>query len=52
MSRKYQGFALDIPLIEHIKKVIDGHWRYKTVTDFVRQAILEKLDREFPKLRR
>ena len=43
---KYQGFALEIPLIDEIKKHITNNpdfRSYRSVTDFVRTAIREKL---------
>ena len=45
-KRKYQGFAFDKPLIDEIKKHIEGKYQYRTVTDFVRQAVLERLEKE------
>jgi Arc/MetJ-type ribon-helix-helix transcriptional regulator len=45
VSYKYQGFALEVPLIERIRKEIERSDNYKTVTEFVREAIKEKLDR-------
>ena len=43
----YQGFSLDTNLISHIKEHIkDKQWRYRTVSDFVRQAALKLLDEE------
>jgi len=41
---KYQGFALEIPLIEEIKEYIKKDDRYRSVTDFVRQVIRDKMN--------
>lgn len=43
---KYQGFALEVPLIQEIKDYINNDPRYRSVTDFARVAIREKLDKE------
>jgi len=43
---KYQGFALEIPLINDIKKHINHRPQYRSVTDFVRAAVREKIDYE------
>jgi hypothetical protein len=43
---RYQGFALEIPLIEEIKKCIIETPRFRSVTDFVRTAVREKLEKE------
>jgi hypothetical protein len=40
---KYQGFALEIPLIDEIKKFIKDDSNYRSVTDYVREALREKL---------
>jgi len=40
---KYQGFALEIPLIEQIKEKIKDNDNYRSVTDYVRIAIQEKM---------
>jgi Arc/MetJ-type ribon-helix-helix transcriptional regulator len=40
---KYQGFALEIPLIDEIKKHIKDKPEYRSVTDFVRDAIKFRL---------
>jgi len=41
---KYQGFALEITLIDEVKERIKNDDRYRSVTDFVRVAIREKLN--------
>ena len=43
---KYQGFALEIPLINNIKKHINDRPQYRSVTDFVRAAVREKIEYE------
>jgi len=43
---KYQGFAIEIPLIDEIKKTIQEKPQYRSVTDYVRDAIREKLTRD------
>jgi hypothetical protein len=45
-AAKYQGFALEIPLIDEIKKYIKDKPEYRSVTDFVRSAIREKISRD------
>ena len=44
---KYQGFALEIPLIDKIKKHIKNKPEFRSTTDFVRTAIREKMDRDY-----
>lgn len=43
---KYQGFALAVPLIKEIKKHIKNDNQYRSVTDFVRQAVRNQMDTE------
>jgi len=42
---RYQGFALAVPLIQEIKDKIKDDPTYRSVTDYVRQAVREKMDR-------
>ncbi len=56
---KYQGLSLPVPVINRVKKHIAEYENYTSVTDFVRQAITEKIQgtglanviREYEKLR-
>lgn len=43
---KYQGFALEVPLIDEIKKRIKDDDNYRSVTDYAREAIKEKLQND------
>jgi len=42
---KYQSVSLGIPLINEIKNYINEHDEYRSVADFVRQAVREKMDK-------
>ena len=42
---KYQGFAFAVPFIDEIKEHIKDDQKYRSVTDFVRQATREKMDK-------
>ena len=42
---KYRGFCLPVNLVEEIKKGICKSGRYTSITDFVREAIREKLEK-------
>jgi len=41
---QYQGFSLPTPFVEEIKKHIGNDQRYRSITDFIRSAIREKMD--------
>ncbi|UCF13256.1 MAG: hypothetical protein JSW06_03085 [Thermoplasmatales archaeon] len=43
---KYQGFALSVPFIQEIRVHIQDDDRYRSITDYVRQAVREKMDKE------
>jgi len=43
---RYQGFNLEIPLINEIKEHIKDNDRYRSVTDYVRQTLRNQLDLE------
>lgn len=43
---RYQGFALPIDFIEEIKKHIKNKDEYRSVTDYVKQAIREKMAKD------
>ena len=43
---KYQGFAFAVPFIDEIKEHIKDDKKYRSVTDFVREATREKMIRE------
>jgi len=45
-SVKYQGISMPIPFIEEIKKFIMKNSKYRSVADFTREAIREKMHRE------
>lgn len=40
---RYQGFALSIPFIDEIKRHIKDKDQYRSVTDYVRDAIRFKM---------
>ncbi|HUS98896.1 MAG TPA: hypothetical protein VMY59_01075 [Candidatus Thermoplasmatota archaeon] len=46
IRRKYQHIALDKLLLEEIFNHIQGSYKYRTVTDFIRQATIERLEIE------
>jgi len=43
---KYQGLSLPVTLINEIKNHIKKHLEYKGVTEFVREAIRDKMKKE------
>ena len=43
---KYQGISLPEEFIDELKKHVMGNPRYKSVADFAREALREKMDRE------
>lgn len=45
---KYQSISLSVDFIEEVKQHILKDNKYKSVADFTREAIREKIDRETP----
>ena len=43
---KYQGICMPLPLIGEIKKFVLKHPEYRSMGEFVKEAIREKLRRE------
>ena len=43
---KYQSISFDKPFIALIKKHIENKDQYRSIADFARSAIREKIDRE------
>jgi len=43
---KYQGLAFSVPFIQEIKDHIKEDDKYRSVTDFVRQAAREKIEKD------
>lgn len=43
---KYQGVAVPVPMIEEMKNFVIKHNGYRSVSEFVRSAIREKMYRE------
>ena len=46
-SVKYQGISMPIPFIEEIKKHIMNDPKYRSVADFAREGIREKMNNTF-----
>ena len=46
---KYQGLSLPTSLLDEIKKHIEKHREYKSVTDFVRESIRGQMKQESSK---
>ena len=42
----YVTISLQRQVMEAVEKQIIDNWRYVSITDFVRRAIIEKIDRE------
>ena len=45
-SVKYQGISMPIPFIEKIKGHIKDDDNYRSVADYVRQSVREKMEKE------
>lgn len=43
---QYQGFSLPTPFVEEIKKHIEEDPKYRSITDFIRQSLREKMQRD------
>ncbi len=43
---KYQGISLEKELLDSVKDHVEIDRRYKNVTEFIRHAIVEKLDKQ------
>ena len=44
-SVKYQGVSLPVPFINEIKKHIKGDPKYRSIADFVRESVREKMEK-------
>jgi hypothetical protein len=44
---KYQGISIPVPIIDKIKAHIEIYQEYTSVTNFIREAINDKLDRDY-----
>lgn len=43
---KYQGVSLPVPLVEEIRKHVISDSKYKSIGEFVRDAVREKMERD------
>jgi len=46
-EKKYTCISLDKLLVDEVRKNLS--WRYSSITDFIRQATIEKLDKTMKK---
>lgn len=46
IGAKYQSISFDKPFIAEIKKHIEGKDQYRSIADFAREAIREKMQRD------
>ena len=43
---KYQGVSLPVPILNKIKEHMNEHSEYTSITDFIRESIRDKIERD------